>query len=187
MRYQLCLLIALLFLGTSFLFAEDYKKEYHETFAAGKGMTINLKSGDGDVTISPWDQDEVQVDIIYHADHRGGDDDRTFEVEFDKNSRAIYIIAKERTGSRYGITSRHVFQYTYDIKAPAYMKLDLDGDDGNINVSGWKSDIECTLDDGDLDMKDIECEETNLRVADGNLTIDKIKSDISIWVDVCEE
>ena len=146
-------------------------------------MTINLKSGDGDVTISPWDQDEVRVDIIYHADHRGGDDNRTFEVEFDKTSRALHIIAAERTGARYGITSRHIYQYTYDIKAPAYMMLDLNGDDGNINVSGWKNDIECTLDDGDLDLKDIECEETYLRIEDGNLTINKIISDISIWAD----
>ena len=184
MKYSVQLVSIILLLSTSLIFAKEFKKEYHEQFSVSKGMTLNLRSGDGDVTIKSWDKDEVQVDIIYRADHQGGSEsDRTFEVDFDLTSRALHIIGEERTGSRYGIISRHIYQYTYDIKAPSYLMLDLDADDGNMNIAGWRSDIECTLDDGDLVLKDIECEETYLKMADGNLTIEKIKSDIAIWAD----
>ncbi len=179
-------IVSLLFIVSAFtvLSAEEVKKEYHEKFSVTKGMTLSIRSGDGDVTISPWDQDEVKVDIVYHADHRGnGDDDRSFEVEFDKTSRTLHIIAHERTGSRFGVTSRHIHRYTYDIKAPDYLMLDLDGDDGNMVITGWKNNIECTLDDGDLNLEEINNEETYLRIGDGDLKINKIKSDISIWAD----
>jgi DUF4097 and DUF4098 domain-containing protein YvlB len=184
MKQSVQLFVLILFTCTSLIFAKEFTKEYHEQFPVSKGMTLNLKSGDGDVTIESWDKDEVQVDIVYRADHQGrSESERSFEVDFDLTSRTLHIIGEERTGSRYGITSRHIYQYTYDIKAPAYLMLDADGDDGNMKISGWRSDIECTLDDGDLVLKDIECAETYLKIADGDLTIENIKSDIAIWAD----
>ncbi len=184
MKNMSVFIIALALISMTILNAADFKKEYHEKFNVSKGMVLNLKSGDGDVILTPWGQDEVQVDIVYHANHSGnGDKDRSFEVEFDLTSRALHIIAHERTGSRFGISSRHIYQYIYDIKAPAYLLLDLDGDDGNMQVSGWENNIEITLGDGDLELSDIKNEETYLRIGDGDLKINKLVSDISIWAD----
>jgi len=176
--------IFILLVGSSLLAAKDYKKEYHEEFDASKGMKMRLVSGDGDVTIKPATGDKIKVDIIYHADHRGdSSDDRAFNVDFDHSAGALHIVANERMGSTFGISSRHIYEYTYTITAPDYVRLDIEGDDGNVSITGWKSDIEVDIDDGDLELRKITCEETYCRLEDGDISIDNLSSDLSLWCD----
>ena len=50
--------------------AEEIQKEYHETFPAQEGTRLDLRHGDGDVTVQVWDKDEVQIEVRYHASVR---------------------------------------------------------------------------------------------------------------------
>ena len=52
---------------SSSLGAEEINREFHEAFDVEPGMTLKLKHGDGDVTITPWDQDSLDVQVRYHA------------------------------------------------------------------------------------------------------------------------
>jgi len=177
------LFIILLPFMVSILNGEVYRKEYHESFDVQDGMQLRLNHGDGDVTINPWDQDVVKIDIIYHADHSGisGVRNDLFAVDFEKTGEVLHVVSQEKNTGNLGISSRKIIQYTYQIQAPEYLVLDLKGDDGNITVKHWRNNIECSLNDGNIYLTDIMSDEVYLRAEDGDIDIKKLSGKLYVW------
>ncbi|MCK4410155.1 MAG: hypothetical protein KAW67_08720, partial [Candidatus Eisenbacteria sp.] len=48
--------------------AREIDKDFHKTFDVSEGVVLRLDYDDGDVTITPWDQDVIDVVVRYHAD-----------------------------------------------------------------------------------------------------------------------
>lgn len=169
------------------LFAQEIKKDYHETFDVEKGAVLHLKHGDGDVTVTPWDKDEVDVTVRYRAEFKtiGFGSKRDFEVEFRQSNDDIYVIGKERgrSGVTIGVHTSRRYEYTYKIKAPDYIELDFSGDDGEVMIRDWEANIKCLLDDGDIDLQNIRSNRTKLVTEDGTLRIENLNSELFIESD----
>jgi DUF4097 and DUF4098 domain-containing protein YvlB len=169
-----------------FVFAQEVKKDYHETFDVDEGSVLNLKHGDGDVTVTPWDRDVIDITVRYRAEFKtyGFGSKRDFEVEFRQSGDDVYVLGKERgSGVTIGVHSSRRFEYSYKIKAPKYVELNFSGDDGEISIRDWKGNIECNLDDGDIDLQNIQAKRTKINGEDGNIRIEALNSELFIDLD----
>lgn len=160
----------------------EIRRDFHEQFEVTEGVRLDMKHGDGDVVVTPWDRDVIDIEVHYRADVTsvgiGGKHD--FEVEFRETDDAVYVIGKERTGPLFGYVSKTVHEHTYAVRAPAYVELELHGDDGSIEIEGWRGAIHCALDDGDVDLREILSPITRVEFADGDVRVDGLRGELHL-------
>lgn len=167
------------------LAAEEISRDYHETFEVEPGMSLVLEHGDGDVEISPWSGDTLEVDVRYraHASNVGWSKSTEFEVEFRQDGDTISVVAHEPKRINVGISSYRENEYRFTIKAPSYLELHLEGEDGDVRIDDWNSSIRMKLEDGDVEMSNIDAPRTEIILEDGDLEVDGIRGDIEVNVE----
>jgi hypothetical protein len=163
--------------------ARTVDKNYHETFDVSEGMKLVLYHGDGDVTVTPWDKDVVDVRVRYHGEITsvGIGKEADFTVDFKQTDDAVIVRGNE--GGASGIfffRSTSEYEYFYTISAPSYLVLELSGDDGDVELSGWRADINCELDDGDITMADVSNATIEIDHEDGDVSLADISGDIAL-------
>ena len=169
----------------SILCAKEYKEDFSHTFQVTKGTTVILKNGDGNVNVSTWDKDEIKVDVIYHINSKSSrdDDDREFDVEFRQSGDRVYITGHENKRTTFGFFSIQYIDYHYEITLPPYVDFDIDSDDGDINLEDIKGDLNIRIDDGNVVLKNITNEITDIKTKDGDVNINHLKGILSIRAD----
>ena len=163
--------------------AREIDKDFHKTFDVSEGVALRLDYDDGDVTITPWDQDVIDVVIRYHAEVKtiGFGTEPDFDVEFKQTDDRVTVRGIEGGfAGVYFFSSMREYEYTYTIKAPSYIVLDLSGDDGDLELSGWRADIECRVDDGDVQFTDVVNGNTEIRIEDGDVRLDQLSGDLVV-------
>jgi len=167
--------------------AEEIDKKFHKSFPVKTGDALSLRFGDGNVTITPWDKDLLDVTVRYWADinlvgvRLGGRD--AFDVEFRQSGDTVYVIGKEPSGAALGFYNERVHEYFYEIHSPRTLRLDLEGDDGDLSIEDWAAEIGIRFDDGDVRLKDIAGGRTVLRGEDGDVKIEKLSGDLEVSLD----
>jgi len=167
--------------------AKEINKDFHQSFDVERGDTLRLKHGDGDVKIIPWEKDVIDVKIRYRADidavgiRLGSRDD--FVAEFRQTGNTVYVEGRETSRGTIGFYNKRRYEYTYEIQAPDYIKLDLSGDDGDVEIADWAGEIDCRIDDGDINLQDINGDKTSIWGEDGDITIDNLTGELSISLD----
>ena len=163
--------------------AREIDKNFHETFDVSEGVVLSLDYGDGDVTITPWDQDAIDVVVRYRAEVKtiGFGTEPDFDVEFRQTDNRVTVRGTESTTSGvYIFYSMNEDDYTYTIKAPSYVLLHMKGDDGDMVVSGWRADIECRVDDGDVKFSDVVSGNTEISIEDGDVRLSELSGDLVV-------
>ena len=111
MKASLILFVTLFCLSSYAIIAKEIKKDFHKSFDVEEGFTLKLESGDGDVSITPWDKDILDVEVHYRVDYTsyrlGGDDQ--FDVDFKERDKTIQIIGRERSHTFIGIQIREQY------------------------------------------------------------------------------
>jgi DUF4097 and DUF4098 domain-containing protein YvlB len=176
-------LLSLAVLSVAPAAAVTIDRDYHETFDVTPGVRLEIMHGDGDVTITPWEKDVIDVKVRYFAEVRkiGFGDEPDFFVDFDRTEDVVRVVGKEKTGS--GVVffrSVEEHEYTYTISAPSYVTLELNGDDGDVAISGWRANIECALDDGDVDVEDVANDVTRIALEDGDVWIEDTSGELIV-------
>ncbi|MFH1501758.1 MAG: DUF4097 family beta strand repeat-containing protein [Candidatus Eisenbacteria bacterium] len=160
-------------------------RDFHESFEVRGGFRLDLHHGDGDVTITPWDKDVIDITVRYRSDVTrvglGGPPD--FEVEFKEGEDFVRVIGRMTPAGPAFFQSLRVHEYAYTIQAPSYVVLKLDGDDGDIEITGWRADVDCSLDDGDLLFDDVANSRTRLSFDDGDFTALGMKGELRLSCD----
>lgn len=167
-----------------FAAAGEIDARYNETYDVEPGARLELFHGDGDVSITPWDEDRIQIEVTLRMrfSRFGLGRDPEFEMEFDQSGdtvrvREIWTRAKVIGG--FSIKER---EYTYDIYAPEWMTLDLRGDDGDIVIQDWNASIRIKSDDGDVMLTGIESD-ARLTMEDGDLRVVGIAGELELTSD----
>jgi DUF4097 and DUF4098 domain-containing protein YvlB len=163
----------------------EIERDFNESFEVERGWALRLRYGDGDVTITPWDKDIIEITVHYHAERKGfGDDsDHDFTVEFEEKNGVLEVTGKESRSGFMGLQVYILREYTYTISAPRYIELDLNGDDGNIDIEKWVGQIEINLDDGDINLYECNPDRTKIRAADGDISLDGHSGSVDIVAD----
>jgi len=133
-------------------FGGNLDKSFSKQFEAPPGTVLHVDHGDGDLVITPWDQPTIDVQVVYRGETKsvGFGKDGDFTVEFSQEGNQVRVTGKETSGSSFGFRYERIDEYRYTIQAPAYVTLELKGDDGSVTVESWKADVNLKLDDGDL-------------------------------------
>ncbi len=162
--------------------AEEINRESHQAFDVQPGTKLILEHGDGDVTISPWGEDTLDVEVRYRAraSNVGWSKSTEFDVEFRQDGSTIHVIGHEPRRVSVGISSYREYEYTYTVKAPSYLELSLEGEDGDVEISDWQGSIMMKLEDGDVTLSDIDAPRTEVILEDGDLEIDGIRGQIEV-------
>jgi hypothetical protein len=174
---------ALVFSPMTAAHAKAIDKDSHQAFDVKEGARLILYHGDGDVTVTPWDSDVIDVTVRYHADvvSLGIGTQPGFDVEFAQDGDVVTV--KGREGSAMGlylVTATSQYEYTYAIKAPDYVVIESRGDDGDVSITGWRADVYCELDDGNVELDDTINSRTEVAIEDGDVRIDGMSSDLSV-------
>jgi DUF4097 and DUF4098 domain-containing protein YvlB len=162
--------------------ASKIDKYFHESFDVEKGFILHLRHGDGDVIITPWDKEVLDVEVRYRAEVKafGIGGKHQFEVEFKETGSVIHVIGREKSSSSIGFHHFKLHEYTYTIRAPEYLELNLDGDDGDVEIEDWQGKIECSSEDGDVELRNIGSSQASIDLEDGDLRIDGLKGDLLV-------
>lgn len=179
-------------------------REYHESFEVRSGDRLVLRHGDGDVRIAPWDRDELEVEVVYHAEYSEGglgiSGERDFEVDFRRTGRDVRVSGRELGGGgiRLGWSSMKVLEHLYTVRAPAWLELDLRGEDGDVEIDDWTGPtavrledgdlrldrfagrLEAVLEDGDISLRDCRLEDSRFDLADGDVALDGVEGDFRL-------
>ncbi len=172
------ILVVLMGVGaiTGIAVAEDLSRDYHETFDVEPGMKLDLQHGDGDVTVTPWNEDVLDIEVRYRAKASsiGWSKSSEFEVEFRRDGDVIHVVGHEPKRVSVGISTFREYEHQYTIKAPSYLELGLKGEDGDVEIEDWTGSIALRLEDGDATLRNIEAARTEVILEDGDLEIDGI-------------
>jgi DUF4097 and DUF4098 domain-containing protein YvlB len=167
--------------------ANEINKNFHQSFDVKRGDTLRLRHGDGNVQLTTWDKDTIDVKVRYRADidavgiRLGSKDD--FNVEFRQSGDTVFVTGKETSRGTIGFYNKKQYEHVYEIHSPDYIRLDLDGDDGNVDISDWAAEINCLIDDGNVTLRNIRGNITTIRGEDGDIEIDDLTGDLKIEVD----
>jgi DUF4097 and DUF4098 domain-containing protein YvlB len=185
--YVLMFSSLIFFAGLGTVAAKEINKDFHQSFNVKRGDSLRLRFGDGNVQLIPWEKDIIDVKVRYWADidvvgiRLGRRHD--FDVEFSQTANSVYVTGKEVSGATIGFQNERVHEYVYEIHAPDYITLDLNGDDGDVNIENWSAEIECRIDDGDILMRNIVGGEISIWGEDGDVEINNLSGDLTIELD----
>ncbi|MDD3643345.1 MAG: DUF4097 family beta strand repeat-containing protein [Candidatus Krumholzibacteria bacterium] len=167
--------------------ATEVSRDYQKSFEVDRGAVLRLRHGDGDVAITPWDRDVIEMTVIYRAEHKGfGDARGDFALEIREKNGIVEVIGRE---SREGFQPFIIYilkEYRYTISAPPWIALELNGDDGDVEIEKCSGPIEIRSDDGDISLFDCSSPRTTIRGEDGNITIEGHSGRIDIVADDSE-
>ncbi len=155
--------------------AKDIEGDFHESWDLSAGDDLLLLHDDGDVRVTPWDRDVLDVDIRYRASFRriGVGTEPGFTVEASREGNTIRIRTRESGSASVAVLMvETVEEYRIEIKAPAWLALDLQGDDGDVTVREWTGPIAVRLSDGDVRLEGCTAENVRVAVDDGDVRID---------------
>lgn len=177
--------------GASVAQAKEISRFYDESFTVEPGAILRLEHGDGDVTVTPWDRNEIHVFVRYEADisRIGWGSDPDFRVEFRQDDNLVRVVGKEdgshvRGGGLIVMHASRVKEYSYVIRVPTWIELECRGEDGNVSVEGLKDGVvHWRLDDGDLELRDMQPSDTRLRVEDGDVFLASFEGPVVLEVE----
>jgi len=169
--------------------AKEISRNYDETFPVEAGAILRLDHGDGNVTLVPWERDEIRVEVRYRADFSqfgiGGEPD--FRVEFEQDDRTVRVVGREvwtdGMDGFIGVHASRVELYEYEVHLPAWVDLECRGEDGSVKGEGMTGAIHWRLDDGDLELSGIRSSDANLRVEDGDVFLEDFEGPLVLETD----
>jgi hypothetical protein len=174
------------FVGLGVVSGEEINKDFHQSFDVKEGDSLCLRFGDGDVRLIPWEKNIIDVNVRYMVDISlvgiKLDRSRDFNVEFRQTANTVYVTGREASTAVIGFHNKRVYEYVYEIHSPAYITLDLEGDDGNVDIENWAAEIDCRIEDGDVLLRNIAGGKTTIWGEDGDVEIDNLSGDLAIQV-----
>ncbi len=161
--------------------AERIERSFNHRFEIEPGTRLELRSGDGEIDITPWDEDAIAVDVTYRVDFRrvGMGKDPDLEVSFDQSGNTVRVIGRENHTGGIGFFSKNELEHLYRIRAPRYVKLDLEGEDGDVRIGDWDGALTLRLEDGDVELKNVRAA-VRLELEDGDVEIEGLAGDLAL-------
>ena len=143
-------------LGALMMFAlaasasEQYTDEFHRTVPLTANGRVSLENINGNVTITGWDRNEVQIDAVKKANEQQKLAEARIEV--DASSDSVRIKTKYPDHH----TNNNPATVTYELHVPRAARLDnIDLVNGSLDISGVSGEIKTSLVNGNTKVHDL--------------------------------
>lgn len=185
--YPALVFVSFFVLSTAnFSLAVEVDKHLQESMDVSQGITLQLEHGDGHVTITPWEKDVVDVDVTYHYEFTGigvNAEEYDFNLEVGQQGNTVVVRGVEERPKRQFLVSSRRHEYSYKISAPAYLSLDIRGDDGNVTARNWRNDITIENDDGSILLSNIRANDVSISMNDGDMLLTDLNANLDVQCD----
>jgi len=146
----LSVLGALLALAFAASASAQVTEEFHRTVPLSSNGRISLDNINGNVTITGWERNEVQIDAVKKAGNQQKLDEARIEV--DASSDSVHI----RTRYPEGHNNNNPATVTYELHVPRVAHLDsINLVNGSLDVSQVSGDIKADLVNGKANVHDL--------------------------------
>lgn len=115
---------------------------HHKTFKISSGKDLILNTESGDIVVTPWDNEEVEVKIVGNEIAK-----ERMKFSFNENDNKIEITGK-REGSGWSWFSS--MKLKYEIKVPTTFNIKISTAGGDIKAGGIKGKITLNTSGGDI-------------------------------------
>ena len=144
--------------------AAQVTQDFHRTVPLSSTGRVSLENINGNVTITGWERNDVQIDAVKKArDQQKLDEAR---IEVDASTDSVHIKTKYPEGH----TNNNPATVTYELHVPRMARLDhLDLVNGSLEISKVSGEIDANLVNGKTDLRDLS----------GRLTISAVNGTIT--------
>src|SRR5450755_102109 len=144
--------------------AAQVTQDFHRTVPLSSTGRVSLENINGNVTVTGWERNEVQIDAVKKArDQQKLDEAR---IEVDASSDSVRIQTKYPEGHN----NNNPATVTYELHVPRQAHLDhIDLVNGSLTVSQVNGDIDGSLINGKTDLRDLS----------GRLTVSAVNGTIT--------
>jgi DUF4097 and DUF4098 domain-containing protein YvlB len=144
------LLGALMALGFAVTASAQVTEDFHRTVAVSSNGRVSLENINGNVTITGWERDEVQIDAVKKAGNQQKLDEARIEVDASSDSVRI------RTRYPEGHTNNNPAHVTYELHVPRAARLDgINLVNGSLDVQRVSGEINASLVNGKANIHDL--------------------------------
>ncbi|MCG8455543.1 MAG: DUF4097 family beta strand repeat-containing protein [Holophagales bacterium] len=155
------------------------ERTFAETYPLEKGGSVELSNINGDVRITGWDRQEVQVEATISSGSRSSVDD--VEIDVDATRGRISIEAEYKNKNNRGWRYRNA-DVEFRLKVPRTARLDeISLVNGSLELEGVAGEVEISLVNGNLEARGLT---GNAELATVNGSIDAYFSNLDRDVDV---
>lgn len=178
--------IALLSLGmaltlSAFSKDEEFKKEWHQTYAINADATFKLTNKFGNVHITTWDQNSIQVDVQISVDMKSESKAQAAleKIEIKDESSASQVEIETDFGSVKGDENTDL-SVDYTIKLPKSVHLDLRNDFGDLFVGSMDESAEIRVDYGSFRAEELAGNSNKLTLKFSAGEVDAFNGEIEV-------
>ncbi|OGU56406.1 MAG: hypothetical protein A2V66_06195 [Ignavibacteria bacterium RBG_13_36_8] len=148
-------LILLLFVSADLLFAGNEVQERTQSFSVSKGGALIVNVNPGDIIISVWEKNEVQIKV------KGLDEDELDDLEMKMRDNKVYIDYDSDWGGSHNAK--------FYVLMPSQFDVDIRTTGGDIDIKGnLKGKLEISTSGGDIDFNDV-VGEVNVNTSGGDI------------------
>jgi DUF4097 and DUF4098 domain-containing protein YvlB len=127
----------------------QYTEDFHRTVPLSATGQVSLSNINGNVTITGWDRNEVQIDAVKKADSQQKLSEAVIEVDASSDSVRIKTKYPEHHNN-------NPASVTYDLHVPKTVRLDgIDLVNGSLEVSQVSGEISTSLVNGKTTVHDL--------------------------------
>lgn len=167
------------------IFAQEVKDI--KTFSVSQNGILKLYNVDGDIDVTSWDKNEIEVEYIKsirgRSDRRSKNELDKIEIDFEKSGKNLTITNNnylkktvnysiELFGRRYSNQPRVDFK----IKIPRNYNLEIVNNDGEIVISNTNGDLYVDEDDGNVYIRNVTTNNMEIVLDDGDMYIEEVKT-----------
>lgn len=128
----------------------QYTEDFHRTVPLSATGRVSLSNVNGNVTITGWDRNEVQIDAVKKADSQQKLSEAVIEVDASSDSVRIKTKYPEHRNNN------NPASVTYDLHVPKAARLDaIDLVNGSLEVSQVSGEISTSLVNGKTTVHDL--------------------------------
>lgn len=167
----ICILLLIIVIP---VFPQIRGRDIEENFSASKDTRLFLKAY-GDVVISTWNRNEINVKITVSGPQKYRD---LFEFELEKRNEDVRISTRKLGDLNYGIFGIRKSIIRYRIDMPSYIETQIEQEDGDTNISRLNANLEIISEDGNVFLDEIHSEQVSVETEDGDINIDDLSAEL---------
>lgn len=184
------------------LYAYEAVEKEERTFKLNSGAFLELTGDEGNMKVTSWEKNEVWVKIekrVFARSQKEADrllKELEIQIEHD-DDRLVIRQLKMSENNNFTIfdlldpdlwtgRGKRDIIVNFELKVPPEIKMRLENDEGDINVTNVNGDIDIVVDEGDVIMENCTLGMTNIDIDEGDLKfyqLTGVNDRVSVYTD----
>jgi len=182
----------------SFCQADEIQKVEEKNFTLRSGSLISLTADEGDIIVNSWDKDKVYLKMTKRAWGRSRKEaehflesiaikifqsqDRLTIKEVDRNHRNFRI--SDLFDGDFWESGGYGTCVDFELKVPEHIDLNINCDEGDVEVNTIKGDLTIEVDEGDVDITKVISEDIQIFIDEGDVYLSEIRNSENGFINI---